>query len=141
MSGWICRKKPFWIPVSDTPENAYIEEWFHVPDEMKEMVSKHEVPEVAPLAPGPPVTSSPWDSVEAPLPPPSARDLANVFHPVPSGVELERLDLAFSTSDTLSRFKDDVDAHRAAAEYREGAERKPDISSPMNQIGRRANAR
>ena len=34
-----------------------------------------------------------------------------------------------------------VDAHRAAAEYREAAERKPDISSPMHQTDRRGNAR
>ena len=83
-------------------------EHFDLPDEMKEWVTKHEVPEVAPPAPGPPVTSSPWDSVEAPLPPPSPREKANVTHPLPSGVELERLDLPFSTSDILAGYEDDV---------------------------------
>ena len=114
---------------------------------------------------GIPVTTSPWDSAEAPLPPPSPRDLANVTHPSPSCVELERLVLPFSTIDILTGCEDDVivrndsitlwtsinieellalhmvDAHRAAAEYREAAERKPDISSPMHQTDRRANAR
>ena len=106
----------------------------------------------------------PWDSVEAPLPPPSPRDRANVTHPLPSCVELELLDLPFSTSYILSGYEDDVivrndsftlwtrikieellvlhmvDAHRAGAGYREGAERKPDTSSPVHQTVRHATA-
>ena len=98
----------------------------------------------------------PWDSVEAPLPPPSPWDRANVTHPLPSGVELERLDLPFSTSDILSGYEDDVtvrndsftlwtrikiedllalhmvDADRAAAKYREASERNLDNSSSVH---------
>ena len=85
MSGWICRWKPFWIPVGDTLKKAHIEDWLYVQ-----------------------LQHPPWDSVEAPLPPPSPWDRANVTHPLPSGVELERLDLPFSTSDILSGYEDDV---------------------------------
>ena len=132
---------------------------------MKENVTKHEVPEVAPPTPRPSVTSSPWDSVEAPLPPPSPRERANVTHPLPSDIELERLDVPFSTSDILSGHEDDVivrndsftlwtrikieeilalhmvDAYRASAEDRDAAERKPEISPPMRQSDRVASAR
>ena len=33
MSGWICQRKPFWIPVGDTFQKAYLEEWLRVGDD------------------------------------------------------------------------------------------------------------
>ena len=33
MSGWICRWKPFWIPVGDNFQKAYLEEWLRVGDD------------------------------------------------------------------------------------------------------------
>ena len=32
MTGWVCQWKPFWIPVGDTFQKAYLEEWQHVDD-------------------------------------------------------------------------------------------------------------
>ena len=27
MTGWVCQRKPFWIPVEDSFKKAYVEEW------------------------------------------------------------------------------------------------------------------
>ena len=32
MTSWICQRKPFWIPVGDTFQKAYLEEWQRVDD-------------------------------------------------------------------------------------------------------------
>ena len=32
MTGWVCQWKPFWIPVGDTFQEAYLEEWQRVDD-------------------------------------------------------------------------------------------------------------
>ena len=116
---------------------------------------------MAPPLPGPAIAPPTWNCAEAPLPPPSPRDLAIVVHPLPSGVELQRLALPFSADDIFSSYEGDVivrndsftlwirikieellalhmvDAYRATAEYREVSERKPVNSSPMHQTDRR----
>ena len=72
MSGWNCQWKPFWIPVGDTFQKAYLEEWIHMSDdsssnlreqcmaniptmahnsEYKDCTTKHKRPEEAPSAP------------------------------------------------------------------------------------------
>ena len=35
MTEWICRWKPFWIPIGDTFQKAYLEEWQRVDDGQK----------------------------------------------------------------------------------------------------------
>ena len=35
MAEWICRWKPFWIPIGDTFQEAYLEEWQLVDDGSK----------------------------------------------------------------------------------------------------------
>ena len=35
MAEWICRWKPFWIPIGDTFQKAYLEEWQLVDDGSK----------------------------------------------------------------------------------------------------------
>ena len=27
MSGWVCQREPFWIPVGESFKKAYLEEW------------------------------------------------------------------------------------------------------------------
>ena len=155
----------FWIPVGDTHKKAYIEEWLHVPDEMKEWVTELERPDVAPSASTPPVASSPLESVEAPLPLPNPRDQAIFTHPLPTCAVPERLKSPFTDCDLRSGYEDDVttrndfftfwarikpedllalhmvDAQRAAAEYREASERKSDTSSSVHQTDKRATGR
>ena len=33
MSGWVCQSKPFWIPVGETFQKAYLEEWVYAGDD------------------------------------------------------------------------------------------------------------
>ena len=33
MLGWVCQWKPFWIPVGDNFQKAYLEEWLHIGDD------------------------------------------------------------------------------------------------------------
>ena len=33
MLGWVCQWKPFWIPVGDNFQKAYLEEWLHFGDD------------------------------------------------------------------------------------------------------------
>ena len=69
MSGWVCQWKPFWIPVGDSFQKAYLEEWIYVGDDSsdeqglanshtlvqgagyKDYTSKQKLPEGAPSAP------------------------------------------------------------------------------------------
>ena len=102
MSGWIFQWKPFWIPVGDSFLNAYIEEWFYAgsdapanPAEMKQWVTKLERPDVAPPAPDLQDPASPWENVEAPLPPSSPRGQVTFTHPLPTCSAPERLKLPF----------------------------------------------
>ena len=58
---------------SDAPMN---------PAEMKEWVTKLERPDVAPPAPRLQDTASPWENVEAPLPPSVSKGSGNLYSPV-----------------------------------------------------------
>ena len=33
MSGWVCQWKPFWIPVGESFQKAYLEEWIYMGDD------------------------------------------------------------------------------------------------------------
>ena len=33
MSGWVCEWKPFWIPIGESFQKAYLEEWIHMGDD------------------------------------------------------------------------------------------------------------
>ena len=41
MSGRVCQRKPFWIPVGDTFQKAYLEEWFRVGDDSTSDFGEH----------------------------------------------------------------------------------------------------
>ena len=120
---------------------------------------------MAPPVSTPPVASSTLERVEAPLPLPNPRDQAVFTRPLPTCAVLERLKQPFTDCDILSGYEDDVttrndsftswarikpedllalhmvDAHRAAAEYREASERKPDSPSSVHQTDARATSR
>ena len=40
MSGWVCQWKPFWIPVGDSFQKAYLEEWIHMGDDSSRTLGK-----------------------------------------------------------------------------------------------------
>ena len=33
LSGWVCQWKPFWIPVGESFQKAYLEEWIYTSDD------------------------------------------------------------------------------------------------------------
>ena len=133
MSGWVCQWKPFWIPVGESFQKAYLEEWIHMGDSCmanvptlvqsagyKDYTSKHKPPEDAPSAPrpagqldaltwepvGPQGTASLWESTEAPLPP--LRPRCNFIHLEQLSPFPERLELPFPSEEILSGFEDVV---------------------------------
>ena len=127
MSGWVCQWKPFWIPVGESFQKAYLQEWKNMGDDssanftmMKHCTTKQKRPEEAPAAPrptgqsdaptwelvGPQGTASFWERAEAPLPPP--RPWCNFIHPKQLSPFPERLELPFPSDEILSGFEDIV---------------------------------
>ena len=111
MTSWICQWKPFWIPVGDSFQKAYLEEWVRVgavPSEGPSSADQGDVlletPSVSKIAPSLPWESANplekacfWERTEAPLPPLRKRPLG----PFP-----ERLELPFSCEDIMSGYEE-----------------------------------
>ena len=126
MSGWVCQWKPFWIPLGESFQKAYLEEWIRMGDDSsdeqgyKGYISKSKLREEAAPAPrpagqpdalplesiGPQSTASFWERTGAPLPP--LRSRCNFIHPKQLSPFPERLKLPFSSEEILSGFKDIV---------------------------------
>ena len=97
-----------WVPIGNSHKKAHIEEWLYIPDEMMQCVEDNGIPDRVPPLPGPATAPPTWRWEEAPLPPPRAKTLTNVVHPLPSVVELRRLAPPFSAEDILSCYEPDV---------------------------------
>ena len=108
MTGWVCQRKFFWIPVDDSFKKAYVEEWVFQVNATSELFLSESQGDVIPEIPKVllPVSSSPWrppknedtacsqERIEAPLPP---------LQPRPT---CERLELPFSCDAILSGYED-----------------------------------
>ena len=111
MTGWVCRWKPFGIPVEDSFTKAFLEKWVFLVNATSERSKSESQGDVCPETPhvSMPVSSSPWNQrksrtqlvlenvfIEAPLPPLLPRSTC------------ERLELPFSCDAFLSGYEDRV---------------------------------
>ena len=49
MSGWVFQRKKFWIPVGDTFQKAYLEEWLRVDDDSTSDLGEHSIKATPPV--------------------------------------------------------------------------------------------
>ena len=128
MSGWVCRWKPFWIPVGDSFKKAFVEEWVFISDEPSDGQNTVEVPvlqstdhsDCIPVTPriSKQFASLPWElpkphdkayfweRIEAPLPPLRPRPKCNFIHPRQLSPFPECLVLPFSNDEILSCYEE-----------------------------------
>ena len=116
MTGWVCQWKAFWIPVGDSFQKAYLEEWLRVgavlsvgPSSADQGDVIPETPRVSKLAPSSPWEPAKpqdkacfWERIEAPLPPLRPRPKCDFIHPQQLSPFPERLELPFSCDPILS---------------------------------------
>ena len=138
LSGWVCPRKPFWIPVGESFQKAYLEEWVYIGDDSsdeqgfanfpalvqgpgnKGYISKSKLREDAPPALGPAEQPDalPWEPIgpqgtasfweRTEAPLPPLRPRCNFIHPRQLSPFPERLKLPFSCEEILSGFEDIV---------------------------------
>ena len=123
--GWVCQWKPFWIPVGESFQKAYLYEWIYTSDDPDEQgfanvpacvqspgnkgyISKTKLRDEAPPAPRPTDQSAtlPWERIgpkdiaysweRNEAPLPPSRPGCNFIHPRQFSPFLERLKLPFS---------------------------------------------
>ena len=153
MSGWVCQWKPSWIPVGESFQKAYLEEWVYTGDDSsdgqgfanflalvqgpgnKGHISKSKLREDAPPAPRPAAQPDalPWDPVgpqgtaffweRNEAPLPLFRPRCNFIHPRQLSPLLERLKLPFSSEEILSGFEEIVSSIGHRSVHRVGKNR------------------
>ena len=118
MTSWIFQWKPFWVPVGDSFQKAYLEEWVRVgavPSEEPSSADQGDVitesADCSFVAGG--ISQSrerahSGERTEAPLPPLRTRPKCDFIHPQQLSPLPERLELPFSTDDILSGYEDIV---------------------------------
>ena len=138
MSGWVCQWKPFWIPVGESFQKTYLEEWKYTSDDSSDeegfatfpalvqspanhgYFSKTKLRDDAPPTPRPAEQPDalPWEPAGGQdkayfwerneAPLPPLRPKCNFIHPWQLNPFPEHLELPFSSDEILSGYEDIV---------------------------------